>query len=33
MNIRKNARLALARRIEMVRGIVERGLTPAEGAC
>jgi len=32
MNIHKNARLTLARRIEMVRSIVERGLTPAEAA-
>ena len=32
MNIHKNARLTLARRIEMVQGIVERGLTPAEAA-
>ena len=32
MNIHKNARLTLARRIEMVRTIVERGLTPAEAA-
>jgi transposase InsO family protein len=32
MNIHKNARLTYARRIEMVRGIVERGLTPAEAA-
>ena len=30
MNIHKNARLTLARRIEMVRDIVNRGLTPAE---
>jgi transposase InsO family protein len=30
MNIHKNARLTLARRIEMVRSIVDRGLTPAE---
>ena len=32
MNIHKNARLTLARRIEMVRSIFERGLTPAEAA-
>ena len=32
MNIHKNARLTLVRRIEMVRSIVERGLTPAEAA-
>lgn len=32
MNIHKNARLTLARRIEMVHSIVERGLTPAEAA-
>jgi transposase InsO family protein len=32
MNIHKNARLTLARRIEMVRSIVERALTPAEAA-
>jgi transposase InsO family protein len=32
MNTHKNARLTLARRIEMVRDIVERGLTPAEAA-
>jgi len=32
MNIHKNARLTLARRIEMVQSIVERGLTPAEAA-
>jgi transposase InsO family protein len=32
MNIHKNARLTLARRIEMVRSIVDRGLTPAEAA-
>ena len=32
MNIHKNARLTLVRRIEMLRGIVERGLTPAEAA-
>ena len=32
MNIHKNARLTLARRIEMVRDIVNRGLTPAEAA-
>jgi transposase InsO family protein len=32
MNIHKNARLTLARRIEMVRGIVDRGLTPGEAA-
>lgn len=32
MNIHKNARLTLVRRIEMVQGIVERGLTPAEAA-
>jgi copper homeostasis protein CutC len=32
MNIHKNARLTLARRIEMVKSIVERGLTPAEAA-
>jgi transposase InsO family protein len=32
MNIHKNARLTLARRIEMVRSIAERGLTPAEAA-
>jgi len=32
MNIHKNARLTFVRRIEMVQGIVERGLTPAEAA-
>lgn len=32
MNIHKNARLTLARRIEMVRSIVEERLTPAEAA-
>ncbi|MGH8221999.1 MAG: IS481 family transposase [Woeseiaceae bacterium] len=32
MNIHKNARLTLARRIEMVRRIVEDTLTPAEAA-
>ena len=32
MNIHKNARLTLARRIEMVRSIVDRGLRPAEAA-
>ena len=32
MNIHKNARLTFVRRIEMVEGIVERGLTPAEAA-
>ncbi len=32
MNIHKNARLTFARRIEMVRDIVDRGLTPAEAA-
>jgi transposase InsO family protein len=32
MNIHKNARLTLIRRIEMVRSIVERGLRPAEAA-
>ena len=32
MNIHKNARLTLARRIEMVKNIVDRGLTPAEAA-
>jgi transposase InsO family protein len=32
MNIHKNARLTLARRIEMVRTIVEDKLTPAEAA-
>ena len=32
MNIHKNARLTLARRFEMVRSIVDRGLTPAEAA-
>lgn len=32
MNIHKNARLTLARRIEMVRSIVDRRLTPAEAA-
>jgi transposase InsO family protein len=32
MNIHKNARLTFARRIEMVRSIVERGLTPTEAA-
>jgi transposase InsO family protein len=32
MNIHKNARLTLARRIEMVQSIVERGLTPAAAA-
>jgi transposase InsO family protein len=32
MNIHKNARLTLVRRIEMVQSIVERGLTPAVAA-
>lgn len=32
MNIHKNARLTLARRIEMVSGLVEGRLTPAEAA-
>ena len=32
MNIHKNARLTLVRRIEMVQAIVDRGLTPAEAA-
>jgi len=32
MNIHKNARLTLARRIEMVRSIADRGLTLAEAA-
>ncbi|MBM3531022.1 MAG: IS481 family transposase [Alphaproteobacteria bacterium] len=32
MNIHKNARLTLARRIEMVRSVVENKLTPAEAA-
>ena len=32
MNIHKNARLTHVRRIEMVRSILERGLTPAEAA-
>ena len=32
MNIHKNARLTLARRIEMVRAMVDRQLTPAEAA-
>ena len=32
MNTHKNARLTFARRIEMVRDIAERGLTPAEAA-
>jgi len=32
MNIHKNARLTLSRRIEMVRSIVDRGLRPAEAA-
>ena len=32
MNIHKNARLTLARRIEMVRSIVDQGLTLAEAA-
>ena len=32
MNIHKNARLTLARRIELVRMIVEQGLTQAEAA-
>jgi len=32
MNIHKNARLTFARRIEMVRSIVEHGLTPPEAA-
>jgi transposase InsO family protein len=32
MNIHKNARLTLARRIEMVNSIVEQGLTPASAA-
>src|SRR5690242_9737600 len=32
MNIHKNARLTLARRIELVRMIVDQGLTKAEAA-
>ena len=32
MNIHKNARLTLSRRIEMVRSIVDRGLRPADAA-
>jgi len=32
MNTHKNARLTFVRRIEMVRSIAERGLTPAEAA-
>jgi transposase InsO family protein len=32
MNIHENARLTLVRRIEMVRSIVERGLSPGEAA-
>ncbi len=32
MNIHKNARLTFARRIEMVRDILERGLTPCAAA-
>ena len=32
MNTHKNARLTLIRRIEMVRSIADRGLTPAEAA-
>ncbi len=32
MNIHKNARLTFARRIEMVRRIVEDGLRPTEAA-
>ena len=32
MNIHKNARLTFARRIEMVRSIVEQGLTPVQAA-
>ena len=32
MNIHKNARLTLVRRMEMVRSVVEMGLTPAEAA-
>jgi len=32
MNIHKNARLTFARRIEMVRSIVEQGLTPPQAA-
>ena len=32
MNIHKNARLTLVRRMEMVQGIVKRGLSPAEAA-
>jgi transposase InsO family protein len=32
MNIHKNARLTFARRIEMVRGMVDRGLRPAQAA-
>jgi transposase InsO family protein len=32
MNVHKNARLTLIRRLEMVRSILDRGLTPAEAA-
>ena len=32
MNIHKNARLTYARRLEMVRSIIERGLTPRRAA-
>jgi transposase-like protein len=32
MNIHKNARLTLARRIEMVRDIVDKGFTPCAAA-
>ena len=32
MNIHKNARLTLVRRMELVRSVVERGLRPAEAA-
>jgi hypothetical protein len=33
MNIHKNARLALARRIEMVQDITERGLSAGSARC
>ena len=33
MNIHKNARLTLKRRIELVRMIVDQGLTVSEAAC
>ena len=32
MNVHKNARLTFVRRLEMVKDIVEAGLTPAEAA-